>query len=119
MSIITKTLVVATAALSSMVITPGAAEAATGYDRCPPGHMCLFDLWDGQGAMAYFKSGSPDLALQNFDDRAQSQRNNNSSSFCAYVNKYYDNSGTSGTYPPGTSGNFNTNVNAYSSLRKC
>ncbi|WP_409494754.1 peptidase inhibitor family I36 protein [Amycolatopsis sp. cmx-11-12] len=119
MSIINRMLALMTVALSGLVVAPGVAQAATGYDRCPPGYMCLFDDWDGQGAMAYFQAGSPDLALQNFDNRAQSQRNNNASNFCAYVNKKYDNSSGSGTYQPGTKGNFNANVNAYSSLRKC
>jgi hypothetical protein len=119
MSALARGLTVATIAFSVFAVAPGAAQAATGYDRCPQGYMCLFDGWDGTGVMAYFQTGSPDLALQNFDNRAQSQRNNNSSNFCAYVNKNYDNSSGSGTYQPGTTGNFLGNVNAYSSLRKC
>ncbi|GAB3444972.1 hypothetical protein GCM10027570_14750 [Streptomonospora sediminis] len=40
------------------------ASAATGFDRCPHGYFCLFSQEFGQGTMAYFSWGSPDLAAQ-------------------------------------------------------
>ncbi|WP_414942544.1 peptidase inhibitor family I36 protein [Amycolatopsis sp. cmx-11-51] len=118
MSIFKKSLGVAVITLATMAGTVTAADAATGYDRCPAGHMCLFAGDDGQGAMAFFQVGSPDLSAQNFDDRTRSWNNRNSGSFCMYVNKYYDNSAGAGTFQPGTKGNV-AEFNRYSSLRRC
>jgi len=105
-------------ALAGVLVTVPSADAATGYDRCTAGYMCLFAGDDGQGAMALFQVGSPDLSLQNFDDRTRSWNNRNSSSFCMYVNKNYDNSAGAGTFHPGTRGNV-AEFNRYSSLRRC
>ncbi|WP_409494752.1 peptidase inhibitor family I36 protein [Amycolatopsis sp. cmx-11-12] len=87
-----------------MVVDAPSADAATGYDRCHSGHMCLFAEENRQGAMAFFEIGSPDLALQNFDNRTRSWRNRHTSSFCMYVNVNYDNSAGADTFQPGTWG---------------
>lgn len=50
----------------------GVTRVAGGYNRCPNGYLCLFDGFGGQGAMAYFKWGSPNLAAQGFDNRTSS-----------------------------------------------
>lgn len=50
--------------------TAAPAHAATGYDRCPDGHFCLFSAADGGGTIAYFRLGSTDLRLQNIDGQA-------------------------------------------------
>jgi hypothetical protein len=57
------------------------ANAATGWDRCPAGSFRIFDLPDGGGAMAWFRSGSPDLRAQGMDNRASSWRNRNEGAF--------------------------------------
>ncbi|SFF77764.1 Repeat domain-containing protein [Actinacidiphila alni] len=49
------------------------AQAATGYDRCPQGAVCLFDQPGGQGAMTSFTS--PQSALGAWDDKASSVYN--------------------------------------------
>ncbi|MGW5383511.1 peptidase inhibitor family I36 protein [Nocardia sp. NPDC003963] len=48
------------------------AQAATGFDRCPDGHFCLFSAADGGGRIAYFRLGSTDLRLQDIDGQAYS-----------------------------------------------
>lgn len=90
------------------------AHAATGYDRCPSGYMCLFDLNDGQGAMAWFANGSPDLRGQGFDNRTNSVWNRTGSSFRLYQG--YNYTGSSGTTPAGVRSNVFANV--YSSLKR-
>lgn len=62
-------LVLGTAGFSGMA---GPAHAATGYDRCPNGHFCLFSASNGGGRIAYFRLGSTDLRLQNIDGQAYS-----------------------------------------------
>ncbi|WP_157183063.1 peptidase inhibitor family I36 protein [Sciscionella marina] len=47
----------------------GVTTAAGGWNRCPAGNTCLFSAPNGQGAMAWFRSGSPNLAAQHFDNR--------------------------------------------------
>ncbi|MEU8899381.1 peptidase inhibitor family I36 protein [Nocardia sp. NPDC048505] len=51
------------------------AQAASGYDRCPNGHFCLFSAANGGGRMASFRLGSTDLRLQNIDGQAYSKWN--------------------------------------------
>lgn len=118
MSLLKRSLTVVAIALSVAVVDMPSANAATGYDRCKPGYMCLFAEENGQGAMAFFEIGSPNLALQNFDNRTRSWRNRNASSFCMYVNINYDNSAGAGTFQSGTQGNV-IEINKYSSLRRC
>lgn len=48
----------------------GFTTAAGGFNRCPAGYTCLFSALWGQGDMAWFRSGSPNLAAQHFDNRA-------------------------------------------------
>ncbi|WP_280435636.1 peptidase inhibitor family I36 protein [Nocardia carnea] len=62
-------LVLGTAGLSGLAAP---AHAATGFDRCPDGHFCLFSAPDGGGRIAYFRLGSTDLRLQNIDGQAYS-----------------------------------------------
>ncbi|WP_414941183.1 peptidase inhibitor family I36 protein [Amycolatopsis sp. cmx-11-51] len=118
MSLLKRSMAVVAIALSTVVVNVPSADAATGYDRCLPDRMCLFAEEDGQGAMAYFQIGSPDLALQDFDNRTRSWRNRHTSAFCMYVNINYDNSAGAGTFQAGTRGNV-SEINKYSSLRRC
>lgn len=68
--------------LASLATSPAQATAveptATGWDRCPSGYFCIFDGYNGTGAMAWFKYGSPDLRGQSMDNRASSYWNRSS-----------------------------------------
>ncbi|MEU8527258.1 peptidase inhibitor family I36 protein [Streptomyces sp. NPDC048629] len=80
-------------AAALLLATATAADSATaaprGYDRCPSGHFCLFSEYDGNGAIATFRFGSPNLADQNFDDLAMSYANNTDSVWCTYGDYNY------------------------------
>ncbi|MBB5959068.1 hypothetical protein FHS29_005688 [Saccharothrix tamanrassetensis] len=117
MSTVKNALVAAAVVVAAVGFGTGTAQAATGYDRCPAGNICLFDLPNGQGAMAWFKIGSPNLAGQSMDNRADSLWNRNASAFCLYLEHDYVNQG--GVFQPGARGDQLLNSNAYSSLRKC
>ncbi|MFI1094474.1 FG-GAP-like repeat-containing protein [Streptomyces sp. NPDC020917] len=54
-------LVTAAAALGLIATSVAPAQAATGYDRCPKGRFCVFDLAGGEGAMATYTSPQSDL----------------------------------------------------------
>lgn len=55
--------VAAMAAVSAMGLAAAPhAEAATGYARCPSGHLCVFNGLNGSGRMAYYKNGDANLA---------------------------------------------------------
>ncbi|MEV6524633.1 peptidase inhibitor family I36 protein [Longispora sp. NPDC051575] len=77
--------------LSTMFAATPAQAAATGYDRCPQGYLCLFSDNDGNGTMAYFKFGSPDLRGQSMDNRASSFANRSGQGFSAYLDYNYQN----------------------------
>ncbi|WP_280423178.1 peptidase inhibitor family I36 protein [Nocardia carnea] len=64
-------LVLGTAGLSGLA-APAPAHAATGFDRCPDGHFCIFSAPDGGGKIAYFRLGSTDLRLQGVDGQVYS-----------------------------------------------
>ncbi|MFF7198775.1 FG-GAP-like repeat-containing protein [Streptomyces sp. NPDC008079] len=49
------------------------AQAATGYDRCPQGALCLFDQPGGQGTMTSYTAAQPTLGA--WDDKASSVYN--------------------------------------------
>ncbi len=51
------------------------AAAAGGWYRCPSGYLCLFSDRDGGGHMAYFRTGSPNLADQGANNNTSSQWN--------------------------------------------
>lgn len=53
----------AAAALATSAVLTAPAAAATGYNRCTPGHFCVFVDPNGQGAYASFTLGSPDLRV--------------------------------------------------------
>ncbi|MGW1189537.1 peptidase inhibitor family I36 protein [Streptomyces sp. NPDC002559] len=58
-------------AVCALIGTLGAAAPPTragGFERCPAARLCLFANADGTGTMAYFASGSPDLAQQAIDN---------------------------------------------------
>lgn len=104
-----------TLAASGVAVAVSApAQAATGYDRCPAAHMCLFDEDNGNGAMAWFKTGSPDLRGQSFDNRTNSVWNRTSGSFRLYQG--YNYSGDTGTVPVNVKSNVFRNV--YSSVKR-
>src|SRR4051794_325061 len=44
------------------VATSSPASAATGWDRCPRGYMCVFENANGGGHYAYFAAGASNLA---------------------------------------------------------
>ncbi|WP_432850704.1 peptidase inhibitor family I36 protein [Amycolatopsis sp. CA-161197] len=77
---------------------------AGGWDRCPPGYYCLFDGYDGAGAMAYFKTGSPNLANQGLDKAASAQWNRSPWNFCTYEG--YNYTGRRNCDPPNSRYNF-------------
>lgn len=60
------------------------AAAAGGWYRCPSGYLCLFSDRDGGGHMAYFRSGSPNLAVQGANNNTSSQWNRAAYSFNLY-----------------------------------
>lgn len=62
--------VAAAAALGMLGVSVGPAEAATGYDRCQSGMICLFEKANGQGTMVSY-SGSR-ATLGDWDNRASS-----------------------------------------------
>lgn len=72
------------AMLASVVLTGGTANAATGWNRCPAEHLCLFDGANGTGGMAWFKTGSPNLAGQGMDNKTSSVWNRSPNWFDAY-----------------------------------
>ncbi|MGP3979350.1 peptidase inhibitor family I36 protein [Streptomyces sp. 8N114] len=61
--------ILATAGLTAMAPS---AQAATGWDRCPHGSMCTFSENNGQGSIAIFQFGSPDLRQQGMDNHVGS-----------------------------------------------
>lgn len=74
--------------------------AAGGWNRCPNGYFCLFSGRDGTGLMAYFRTGSPNLAGQGMDNAASSQWNRSPWVFNAYDDYNYRGYGFS--HDPGT-----------------
>lgn len=78
------TLAAAGILVSSVVLSEGTASAATGWNRCPNGYLCLFDGANGTGTMGYFKKGSPNLAGQRLDNRVSSVWNRSGDYFDAY-----------------------------------
>ncbi|MEV8609539.1 peptidase inhibitor family I36 protein [Amycolatopsis sp. NPDC051373] len=77
---------------------------AGGWERCPQGYYCLFDGYDGAGAMAFFKTGSPNLANQGLDKAASSQWNRSPWNFCVYEG--YNYTGRRNCDPPNSRYNF-------------
>ncbi|HEY6738509.1 MAG TPA: peptidase inhibitor family I36 protein [Actinopolymorphaceae bacterium] len=51
------------------------AQAATGYDRCPDDHYCMFSGLDGTGDMIAIQADTPDLGALGMDNRAKSDWN--------------------------------------------
>lgn len=98
---------------SGTVRTPG------GSERCPAGYLCLFDGADGVGTMAYFRTGSPNLAMQNLDKAASSEWNRSAADFILYEGYNYTGR-HNGTQPPGFRVNFSYygGNNFFSSVRR-
>ncbi|WP_162186120.1 peptidase inhibitor family I36 protein [Amycolatopsis jejuensis] len=80
------------------------ADAAGGWDRCPAGYFCLFDLHDGGGIMAYFRTGSPNLGMQGLDKMASAQWNRSTATFGTYEG--YNYTGRPQFHPAGSRYNF-------------
>lgn len=78
-----------------------AAQAASGWDRCPHGSMCVFSEGNGQGGgMAVFNVGSPDLGQQGLDNHVGSFWNRSGKLMKLWDGYNYtgDNLGSSPTY---------------------
>lgn len=71
------------------LVGANAASAATGFDRCPAGYLCLFTGTNGTGTMAYFRYGSTNLGLQGMDNRVWSLRNRSGKGICGYDDYSY------------------------------
>ncbi|WP_418960317.1 peptidase inhibitor family I36 protein [Streptomyces tritici] len=109
----------APALAATLVFTTGSAVAApAGYDRCPRGHFCLFSEYDGNGAIASFRLGSPNLALQNFDDLAASYANHTDSVWCTYGDYNYSKEQLYGSWEANTADSLGELHSFISSLRK-
>ncbi|MGW5422283.1 peptidase inhibitor family I36 protein [Streptomyces sp. NPDC003943] len=107
------------AALALLLSTGSAAAAAPrGYDRCPSGHFCLFSEYDGNGAIATFRFGSPNLALQNFDDLGLSYANNTDSVWCTYGDYNYSKEQLYGSWEANTADSLGELHSFVSSVRK-
>lgn len=65
------------------------AHAANGFERCLDGHMCIFDNREGTGTMAWFRTGSPDLAQHGMDNRASAFSNRTGREWITYDGKNY------------------------------
>ncbi|MEV0618215.1 peptidase inhibitor family I36 protein [Nonomuraea sp. NPDC050404] len=64
--------ILAAAAFLAMVSAPAPATAATPWDRCPHGSLCLFSGADGTGTIGIFKVGAPDLRRFGLDNNVRS-----------------------------------------------
>ncbi|WTX00792.1 peptidase inhibitor family I36 protein (plasmid) [Streptomycetaceae bacterium NBC_01309] len=83
---------VAIAATVAGIATLGVAspaQAATGFDRCPEGRFCLFSQLNGQGTIAYFQWGAPDLRPYGVDGHAYSVWNRANRYFNVYSGYNY------------------------------
>lgn len=110
----------AASVVAGAVMSPVPAHAASGYARCPAGYLCTFNKSAGNGKMAYFKYGTPNLRQQGMDNAVWSISNKTGRYVCAYAGYNYTGSWLlDGYYPkPGQSGNLPNNVaNRMSSLR--
>ncbi|WP_169514476.1 peptidase inhibitor family I36 protein [Actinokineospora enzanensis] len=67
-----RALTAAGTAIAAIGLSMTPADAATGWDRCPNTYFCLFSGANGQGTIAYFHVGSPNLAGQGIDNAATS-----------------------------------------------
>ncbi|GLZ37091.1 peptidase inhibitor family I36 protein [Actinokineospora sp. NBRC 105648] len=67
-----RAMVVAGTAVAAVGLAVAPANAATGWDRCPSGSFCLFANANGQGTIAWFSYGSPNLGGQGIDNAATS-----------------------------------------------
>lgn len=71
------------------------AEAATGWDRCPRGYLCVFENPNGEGHFAYFYKGAIDLTKPIggfvFNDRISSvwSRTQTPDGWCFYRDTNY------------------------------
>ncbi|RJQ81014.1 hypothetical protein D5S17_06290 [Pseudonocardiaceae bacterium YIM PH 21723] len=84
-----KALIALTAAAALAGAAPAAqAGAQDGFGRCPGGHMCLWNQMSGNGTMATFKSGAPDLGKFGVA-HIGSFWNRGSRNFCIYKQTNY------------------------------
>ncbi|MFH8873608.1 peptidase inhibitor family I36 protein [Streptomyces griseus] len=109
---------VAAASIAATALTAAPAEsAARSFERCPAGHFCLFDGYDGSGLMASFRQGSPNLAGQSMDNRASSLAHNVPDTvWCVYEGRNY--TGDYFRVYPGAAGPLSELDNAISSVRR-
>ncbi|QLY31002.1 peptidase inhibitor family I36 protein [Nocardia huaxiensis] len=65
------------------------AQAATGYERCPTGWICLFDRPDGEGTMKKFAIGSANLAEWGAEDFTRSLYNRTGAEVSLFTDRNY------------------------------
>ncbi|GAB2740440.1 peptidase inhibitor family I36 protein [Amycolatopsis magusensis] len=79
----------------------------TAYSDCPSGWFCVWSGKDGQGTMARFQTGTPDLGDFGLDNQVSSLWNRTGIIWCTYLNTNY----SGGTWPVG---NWQGNTSEYS-----
>lgn len=98
--------VLAAVALVSSVALAAPAQAATGYDRCPSGRLCLFTGTGGTGTMATYLAGDANMADSTgptgMNNNVESVWNRTSMYFMVWDGRYY--TGDYWTITPGTKG---------------
>ncbi|MFB4278085.1 peptidase inhibitor family I36 protein [Nonomuraea sp. MTCD27] len=110
-----RTLMLALALALTPLPLAGPARAADGFSRCPNGHLCLFSEFDGNGTIAWFQSGAPNLEPLGVKD-ARSAWNRTGRSFCLFASPNYE--VHNATVPPGHKEGLNPEI-AYNSVRAC
>ncbi|MFD6073061.1 peptidase inhibitor family I36 protein [Amycolatopsis lurida] len=89
----------------------------TAYADCPSGWFCVWEHAGGQGRMARFQSGAPNLGAFNLNDQVSSAWNRTGVVWCTYIDINY----TGGKWPvgnwQGNTGDYSRNDNI-SSLRR-
>ncbi|MBN6040008.1 peptidase inhibitor family I36 protein [Amycolatopsis sp. 195334CR] len=89
----------------------------TAYSDCPSGWFCVWSGTGGQGTMARFQIGTPDLGDFGLDNRVSSLWNRTGALWCTYLNTNYSGD-------PWSVGNWQGNTSQYgrdnniSSLRR-
>ncbi|MGN9840084.1 peptidase inhibitor family I36 protein [Nonomuraea sp. H19] len=111
---IRRTVLAFTLAFTPLTLTTPA-RAADGFGRCPNDHLCLFSERDGNGTIAAFRSGAPDLEPFGVLNPLAAW-NRTSRTFCLYTYPNYVQ--LADTIAPGYQGGLNGEI-AYSSTRAC
>ncbi|APB00500.1 peptidase inhibitor family I36 protein [Nocardia seriolae] len=87
-------LAVGAAAVAASLAVAAPAHAASGFDRCPDGSICLFTQPNGGGQMVPFRIGAPDLRWVGIDKSTQSVWNRTGHYVTAFDDYRYRGNGT-------------------------